>query len=121
MQTAEIIPIETARCLVSIREKAEHLVEAAKRSGNQSLETSARFRIALTTMDAEHIQENLSKGRGIGAEVSVQNGVVKIVVGDPFSVNWLIHALGSEFNVIAGTAAGSRKFAVLVQPQLRLE
>jgi hypothetical protein len=79
------------------------------RSGNFGLVTSSRVCRAIATMDDKEIEVTLLEEMGIRAEVSSVEGGMMIEVPDHRSLNAIMNACRSFFDVIGAMGRNGRK------------
>ena len=89
--------------------RAESLIAAGTRSGNFGLVTSSKVCRAIATMDAAGIHTALLDEMGIRAEVSAVEGGMMIEVPDHRSINTIMNACRSFFDVIGAMGRDGRK------------
>lgn len=100
--------------------KAEEEISAGKRSGNFSLVTAAKLRRVVATMGVEAIRSELLAGMGIAAEVLPVDAGIMIEVRTPHSLQTVMNALRSTFDVMGAMARNGRMAVRVALPPASL-
>ena len=97
----------SAQVLGMVR-KAEEEISSGNRSGNFALVTAAKLRRVVATMDVEAVKAELLGGMGISAEVSPVEAGIMIEVRTPHSLQTVMNALRSTFDVLGAMGRNGR-------------
>jgi len=105
----------SAQVLGMVR-KAEEEISSGNRSGNFTLVTAAKLRRVVATMDASATKTELLAGMGISAEVSPLEDGVMIEVLTPHSLQTVMNALRSTFDVLGAMGRNGRMAVKVMIP-----
>ena len=88
--------------------EADMQIAAGEKNGNFSLVTAAKLRRVVAMMDVEAIRSELMSGMGIGAEVSPVESGIMIEVRTPQSLQTVMNALRSSFDLVGAMGRNGR-------------
>jgi len=95
-------------CSIFCIREADAQIAAGNRSGNFVLVTAAKLRRVVAMMDAEAVRAELLAGMGITAEVSPLDAGIMIEVRTPHSLQTVMNALRSTFDVLGAMGRNGR-------------
>lgn len=95
-------------CSASLVRAADEHIADGNRSGNFALVTAAKLRRVVAMMDAEEVKAELLAGMGIAAEVTPMDSGIMIEVRTPHSLQTVMNALRSTFDVLGAMGRNGR-------------
>ena len=108
-------------CSISLVRQADEQIEAGTRSGNFVLVTAAKLRRVVAMMDADAVQAELLAGMGIAAEVSPVDAGIMIEVRTPHSLQTVMNALRSTFDLLGAMGRNGRMAVkVMIRNDLKI-
>lgn len=103
-------------CSISLVREADEQIKAGTRNGNFVLVTAAKLRRVVAMMDAEAVRAELLAGMGIAAEVSPLDAGIMIEVRTPHSLQTVMNALRSTFDVLGAMGRNGRMAVKVMIP-----
>lgn len=108
-------------CSASLVRAADEHIADGNRSGNFALVTAAKLRRVVAMMDAEKVKAELLAGMGIDAEVTPMDAGIMIEVRTPHSLQTVMNALRSTFDVLGAMGMNGRMaIKVMIPTEIKI-